>query len=94
MIEITTFRLHVGVEVQTFALLDARLQTEFFYVQPGLQRRTTVRSDDGTWASIIVWDSPEQADAAIEKTEDFALFGDVLSMMDLMTIESRRYDTL
>jgi hypothetical protein len=94
MIEITTFRLHAGVEAQAFALLDERLQTEFFYGQPGLRRRTTVRSEDGTWASIIVWDSVEHADAAIEKTEDFALFGDVLSTMDLMTIESRRYDTL
>ena len=94
MIEITTFRLHADVEAKAFVLVDERLQTEFFYLQPGLQRRTTARSDDGTWASIIVWDSPEQADAAIEKTEDVALFGAVLSMMDLMSIESRRYDTL
>lgn len=94
MIEITTFRLLSGVQGKAFALLDERLQTEFFYLQPGLQRRTTALSEDGTWASIIVWDSVEHADAAIEKTEDVALFGDVLSMMDLTTIESRRYDTL
>lgn len=94
MIEITTFRLHADIEAKAFASVDERLQTEFFYFQPGLQRRTTARSNDGTWASIIVWDSTEHADAAIEKTEDVALFGDVLSMMDLMSIESRRYDTL
>ncbi len=94
MIEITTFRLQAGVDTAAFAAIDERLQTEFFYLQPGLQRRTTARSEDGTWASIIVWDSPENADAAIEKTELVALFDDVLGMMDLMSMESRRYDTL
>jgi hypothetical protein len=93
MIEITTFRLHEGADGEVFAKLDERLQTEFFYFQPGLQRRTTARSTDGEWASIIVWDSENCADAAVEKTEEFALFEDVLAMMDLMTIESCRYNT-
>ena len=48
----------------------------------------------GDWASIIVWDSQDCADAAIDKTEEFSLFEDVLAMMDLMTIESCRYNTL
>ena len=94
MIEITTFRLHNGADAKTFAKLDEQLQTEFFYFQPGLQRRTTALSEDGEWASIIVWDSESCADAAVDKTEEFALFEDVLSMMDLMTIESCRYNTL
>jgi hypothetical protein len=94
MIEITTFRLRDDAEAGLFVKLDERLQTEFFYFQPGLQRRTTARSEDGEWVSIIVWDSESCADAAIEKTEEFALFEDVLAMMDLMTIESCRYNTL
>jgi hypothetical protein len=94
MIEITTFRLHASVDPKAFVTLDEQLQTEFFYFQPGLQRRTTACSVEGDWASIIVWDSEECADASIEKTEEFALFEDVLAMMDLMTIESCRYNTL
>jgi hypothetical protein len=94
MIEITTFRLQDDADTGLFVKLDERLQTEFFYFQPGLQRRTTARSEDGEWVSIIVWDSESCADAAIEKTEEFALFEDVLAMMDLMTIESCRYNTL
>ena len=94
MIEITTFRLHDGADATMFAKLDQQLQTEFFYFQPGLQRRTTACSADGDWASIIVWDSQDCADAAIDKTEEFTLFEDVLAMMDLMTIESCRYNTL
>ena len=94
MIEITTFRLHEGIDAKTFAKLDEQLQTEFFYFQPGLQRRTTACSEDGEWASIIVWDSEACADAAIDKTEEFATFEHVLAMMDLMTIESCRYNTL
>jgi hypothetical protein len=94
MIEITTFRLHDGADVELFSALDEQLQTEFFYFQPGLQRRTTARAENGEWASIIVWDSEDCADAAIDKTEEFTLFEEVLAMMDLMTIESCRYNTL
>ena len=94
MIEITTFRLHEGADAKLFAKLDEQLQTEFFYFQPGLRRRTTALSEDGEWASIIVWDCEASAEAAVDKTEEFALFEGVLAMMDLMTIESCRYNTL
>jgi hypothetical protein len=94
MIEITTFRLHDDADAAVFAKLDEQLRTEFFSFQPGLRRRTTACSADGEWASIIEWDSEACADAAIDKTEEFGLFGDVLALMDLMTIESCRYNNL
>jgi hypothetical protein len=64
MIEVTTFRLLPGADPNAFASADERLQTEFYYGQPGLVRRTTAKSDDGTYAMITYWDSGDEAIAA------------------------------
>lgn len=41
ILEITTFRLLHGVATEAFSGVDAMVQTDFAYQQPGLVRRTT-----------------------------------------------------
>ena len=95
MIEILTFRLREGADPEAYKALDERLQTEFFYQQPGLERRTTARSPDGTYVSITHWDSVDAADTAVAKTFDANEFTEPLTALILpSTMESRRYDTL
>ncbi len=63
VIDVTTFHLRDGADVDAFVVADAALQSEFAYQQPGLLRRTTARNDDGTWLVLSVWASPSHADA-------------------------------
>ena len=71
LIENATFRLVEGVSVEEFLKIDARFQEDFAYQQKGLLRRTTARSDDGTWLVVNMWDSYESADAP--KNTDYCL---------------------
>ena len=64
MIEILTFALRAGTDVERFMTVDSRVQAEFAYQQPGLARRTTGRNTDGRWLVLQVWSSEEAATAA------------------------------
>jgi hypothetical protein len=95
MIEIVTYRLREGADPDKFKAIDERLQTEFFYQQPGIHRRTTARSSDGTYVSITHWDSASAAEAAEMKTRLANEFTSLLTQfLEPSSIQSRRYDTL
>lgn len=64
MIEIQTFRLVAEADESAFREVDAHVQTEIAYQQPGILRRTTARADDGEWVVITLWASAAHADAA------------------------------
>jgi hypothetical protein len=94
VIDVVTFRLVDGANPETFRALDERLQTEFFYHQPGLIRRTTALSEDGTWISISHWESVADVEAADAKTVDRNEFTPLLAIIDPSTIHGKRYDTV
>jgi hypothetical protein len=94
MFEITTYRLRADADTQLFAAVDEALQMRFFYQQPGLVRRTTGRGDDGTWVSINVWDSTDDANAAASRTADLPEFVDMLRAIDPTSIRVQRFETL
>jgi hypothetical protein len=89
VIEITTFRLRDGVINEAFVAEDEQIQMTCWYLQPGLQRRTTAVSADGGWVTITVWDSAAHADAATGSLDPQS----ALAMIDVPTIETRRYET-
>jgi hypothetical protein len=94
MIEIFTFRLVEGADEAAFVLADARLQTEFFYGQPGLVRRTTARGTDGEWLVVLLWNSEGDADAAVKKYNDDPAVIAFLAMVDSDTLIGKRYQPL
>ncbi len=95
MIEIVTYRLRDGANPEKFKALDEQLQTEFFYQQPGIQRRTTAQSSDGTYVSITHWESAPAADAAEAKTLEANEYTRALTeLLDPASIQARRYETL
>ena len=63
-IEVASFRLRDGADESAFIAADQRVQTEFFYLRPGLVRRTTARGSDGEWLVVTLWGSAEEAEAA------------------------------
>lgn len=64
MFEILTFRLAPGIDEAAFRAIDERVQTEFFYQQPGFLRRTLGRHDDGRWLALTIWADVDAATAA------------------------------
>lgn len=91
MIEILAFNLVEGADEEEFVLADKRVQTEFAYQQPGLVRRTTARSPEGSWMVIDLWRSPEDADAADARWEDDPATQEFMSFVDRSTMRSKRY---
>lgn len=95
MIEIVTFRLRTGADGERFAALDARLQTDFFYHQPGLERRTTARSADGSYVCTLHWDGIAAADTAAAMTTTVNEYTtELTALIEPASISARRYDSL
>jgi hypothetical protein len=96
VIEVLTFRLDSQTEEAEFVAADKRVQTEFFYQQPGLVRRTTARGDDGGWLIVSLWGSQANADASgsLFGSSSSPAVSDFLRLIDASTVETRRYTTL
>ena len=83
--ELATFRLVDGADVDAFVAADAALQHDMMVNDAGLLRRTTARGDDG-WATVTLWASPESAASSAERatTSDegraFSAFVDAASV--------------
>jgi len=85
LIEHQTFRLRAGVDEDAFVAIDARVQTEVVYQQPGLVRRTTARGADGDWLVETWWNGepPSLSDPLLDEWR---------SMIDGHAV--KRYDPL
>jgi hypothetical protein len=71
VIEIITFRLRAGADVEAFLALDSRVQTEVAYQCAGLLRRTIARDGD-RWLVLQIWATPEacaQGERALASSE-------------------------
>jgi hypothetical protein len=94
MIEILTFRLAPGADEAAFLAADRRVQTEYAYHQPGLLRRTTARSEDGTWVVIDLWHSAQDADDCNGRWGRDPVTEEFMAFVDATTVRSERYATL
>lgn len=94
MIEILTFRLADGADPAAFTELDARIQTEIAYQQPGLLRRTTGRNGDGRWLILHVWASSDDAAAGSAALGGSALGADLDALIDAGSVHLERFDGL
>jgi hypothetical protein len=86
VIDITTFRLAVGVDEDAFLAVDERVRTGDLYHRPEFARATTARADDGGWVVIVLWGA---ADDAID-----LMTTELASVVDGASVERRRYTTL
>ena len=94
IIEILRFRLAAGVDESVFQAADQRVQTEFAYQQPGLLRRTTARSRDGSWTVIDVWNREADADRANDDWGRDAVTEVYTHLIDSASLTSERFETL
>jgi hypothetical protein len=94
VIEVTTFRLRPGADEASFLDADRQVQTDFFYGNQGLLRRTTARGDGGGWAVVVSWASAGDAEASASKAVDDALVARFMSFVDPTTLRTDRYQSL
>jgi hypothetical protein len=62
VVEVTTFQLAAGTDVESFLRSDRRVQTELVPNQPGFLRRTTARRG-ADWLVVVLWASQSDASA-------------------------------
>jgi len=94
VVDIVTFRLAPGVDEDDFLDVDRRAQTEVFYGQRGMLRRTTARGGDGEWLVLTLWGSAGDADASVEACRDDATVSRWRACLDPPSVTTRRYQTL
>jgi hypothetical protein len=94
VVDIVTFRLAPGVDDIDFLDLDRRAQTEVFYAQRGMLRRTTARGGDEEWVVLTLWGSGADADASAEACRHDATVTRWLACLDPASVATRRYQTL
>ena len=94
LIETTTFRLDPGSDESALLDADQRAQTEFFYRQPGLVRRTTARGGDGEWLVVALWASEAEADAAQARSAADGAMSAFTALLDGSSVRTRRYRAL
>ena len=94
MIELVTFRLAAGADEAAVVAADHRVQTEFFYLQRGLARRTTARGTDGEWLVVTLWRSAADADAAALAAEADPAAQAFMRCIDPATYQTKRYTAL
>lgn len=92
VLEVCTFTSSAELEVMHAA--DARMQTDFSYQQPGLQRRTTARDDDGRWCVVTLWTSLDDAVAADKAARDDDVARHFWSLVDDGSVSVQRFTLL
>jgi hypothetical protein len=94
VMEIVTFRLVPGADGPAFLAADYRMQTEFVPHRPGFARRTTARADDGSWATVVLWSTTADAEAAFADLEGDEAGAAFLAFVDRATLERRLFTLL
>jgi heme-degrading monooxygenase HmoA len=94
MILVVTYRLRTNADESAFIALDAQLQTDFYYQQPGIERRTTARSTDGAWVTISHWDSTDAIAAARSAAVAEGVMAKLGEYIDMSTITGTTYAPL
>ena len=94
VIEITTFRLAGGASEADFLLADKRVQTEVVPHHAGFARRTTARSDDGSWGVVTLWWSVDDGIASRALADSHPAQSEFDALVDPSSVTVARYTTL
>ena len=94
IVEVFSFRLRPDVSDDEFLAADARVQTEFYYQQRGIARRTTAKAEDGEWAVVVFWGDEASAAAAAEASVAHPATQAFGAFLDHSSLHSKRYASL
>jgi heme-degrading monooxygenase HmoA len=94
LIETVTFHLAADTDESAFLDADKRVQTEFLSNQPGFLRRTTARGHDGEWLVVVLWNSENDADSCMSRSDGHPATMAFTALLDGSTLRTNRYETL
>lgn len=94
MIEVQTFRLAAGTDLDSFLAADRRVQEEVVNNERGFVRRTTARDGDGEWVVTVLWDSEADADAAPTRGAGHPATAAFARCIDSSSLRIHRYESL
>jgi hypothetical protein len=90
VIEVATFDLQPGVNVEEFAKLDLLVKNDYIALQPGyLSRESGV--DQEKWLVIVHWKSIEEAEASMNSFMTAAPAKEFMRKLDVSTMKMSRY---
>lgn len=90
VIEVATFKLRSGVQVEDFSALDLAVKTEHISKQPGYISRES-GFDKQTWVVVVHWRSLEDADASMNSFMTVPAAQPFMDKLDASTMQMSRY---
>jgi len=69
VVDVVTFSLRPEADTASFLEVDKELQALVSIEGAGFIRRTTARSNDGTWLVVSLWATQPDADASAASTD-------------------------
>lgn len=92
VIEVARFRLKAGADAAAFSAQDRVIHDGYITQQPGFGDRESGVADDGEWVVVVHWDTPEDADASMQKFGTDPLAADFMAMIDPSTMSMKRFE--
>jgi hypothetical protein len=69
LVELTTFKLNIGISNDDFVKSATQMQKDFLEQQKGFIKRTLTVSGDTLWTDIVYWENPESHSNAMQIAE-------------------------
>ncbi|MFW5641153.1 MAG: hypothetical protein ACOCTP_03775 [Roseicyclus sp.] len=91
-IEIVTFRLKEGTTTEAFIAETVSMERNFLAKLKGFMNRDTGISEDGDVVVVLHWESPEDAQASINKFVDAEGTKAFTAMIEMETFVMKRYE--
>jgi len=85
-LERVSYQLKAGVNLEEFVKANEAI-SNWAKTQPGFQYRSLSQQEDGSWLDLVFWQSKEQAEAAMAKSQQEPLFGSFMEYVQEGTID-------
>ena len=92
VIEVARFRLRSDADAAAFSTQDRKVHDGYITQQPGFLDRESGVADDGEWVVVVHWDTPDDADASMQKFETDPLAADFMALVDPSTMSMKRFE--
>ena len=87
MVEITTFKLKLGVTEKDFEQSARSMQKDFLEKQNGFIKRTLTVSEDSTWTDVVFWNDRESAEKTMKIAETSELVLPFMEKIDFNSVK-------
>ena len=87
MLEITTFKLKLGVTEKDFEQSARSMQKDFLEKQNGFIKRTLTVSEDSTWTDVVFWNDRQSAERTMKIAETSELVLPFMEKIDFNSVK-------